>query len=153
MAISKHLTLSYYYEKKQNRIITPVNLHSIPFNSSLSLSTDALWDTGASISAITPEIMKKLKVTPIDKKTIGGIHSAQLVDIVLITIELPNSVVKKNLRVAVCNITSNVGAIIGMDIISLGDIAISNGNSQTLLSFAVPPFNEKIDFSKIQNEE
>jgi len=39
-----------------------------------------------------------------------------------------------------------------MDIISLGDFALSNGNNQTLLSFAVPPFQEKIDFSKRQNE-
>jgi hypothetical protein len=72
MAILKHLTLSYYYEKKQNKIITPVSLYSVPFNSSLSLFTNALWDTGASISAITPEIMSKLKVTPVDKKPIGG---------------------------------------------------------------------------------
>jgi hypothetical protein len=39
-----------------------------------------------------------------------------------------------------------------MDIISLGDFALSNGDDQTLLSFAVPPFQEKTDFSKRQNE-
>jgi hypothetical protein len=39
-----------------------------------------------------------------------------------------------------------------MDIISLGDFALSNGNDQTLFSFAVPPFRDKIDFSKRQNE-
>jgi len=42
--------------------------------------------------------------------------------------------------------------IIGMDIISLGDFALGNGNNQTLFSFAVPPFQEKIDFSKRQYE-
>ena len=115
MAIPKRLTLSYYID--QNKIITPVNLYSIPYNASLTLSTDALWDTGASISAITPAIMNKLKVTPVDKKTIAGIHSTQTVDIVYIIVELPN------------------------------------GNSQTLFSFAAPPFKEKIDFSKRQNEE
>jgi hypothetical protein len=152
MTAPNHLTLSYYYNKKQNKIITPVTLHAVPFNSSLSLSTNALWDTGASMSAITPEIKGKLKVTPVDKKTIAGIHSTQVVDVVLITVELPNSVIKMNIKVAVCNITSNVGMIIGMDIISLGDLALSNGDEQTLLSFAVPPFLEKIDFSKKQNE-
>jgi hypothetical protein len=152
MAVSKHLTLSYYYNQKQSKIITPVNLHTVPFNPLLSLSTDALWDTGASMSAITPESKDKLKVTPIDKKTIAGIHSTQVVDVVYITLELPNSVIKKNIKVAVCNITSNVGMIIGMDIISLGDFALSTGGDQTLLSFAVPPFQEKIDFSKRQGE-
>jgi len=41
--------------------------------------------------------------------------------------------------------------LIGMDIISFGDFALSNGNDQTLFSFAVPPFKDKIDFSKVQN--
>ena len=153
MATLGHLTLSFYIDQNNKKIITPVNLFSIPYNSSLSLSTDALWDTGASMSAITPDIMNKLKITPIDKKTIAGIHSTQVVDIVYITVELPNSVIKKNIEVAVCNIPSNVGMILGMDIILLGDLALSNGNSQTLLSFAVPPFKEKIDFSKRRNEE
>jgi pectate lyase len=153
MAMQGHLTLSYYIDQNKKKINTPVNLYSIPYNSSLSVSTEALWDTGASMSAITPDIMTKLKVTPVDKKTIAGIHSTQIVDIVYITVELPNNVIKRNIEVAVCNIPSNVGMILGMDIILLGDFALSNGNSQTLLSFAVPPFKEKIDFSKRQNEE
>jgi len=152
MAAPKHFTLSYYFPKKQEKIITPVNLYSIPFNSTLSLTTDALWDTGASISAVTPEIQKQLKATPIDKKTISGIHSTQIVDVVYITLELPNHVIKKNIEVVVCNITSNVGMILGMDIISMGDFALSNGNDQTLISFAVPPFEEKIDFARKQHE-
>jgi hypothetical protein len=41
-------------------------------------------------------IMNKLKVNTVDKKTIAGIHSTQTVDIVYITVELPNSVIKKN---------------------------------------------------------
>ena len=104
------------------------------------------------MSAITPEIQQQLKATPIDKKAIAGIHSMQVVDVVYITIELPNKVIKKNIEVVVCNFTTNVGMIIGMDIISLGDFALSNGEGQTLFSFAVPPFQEKIDFLKKQNE-
>ena len=151
MTTSVHSTLSFYFDQKSKKIITPVNLYSIPFNSLLSLSTNALWDTGASVSAITPDIMNKLNVTPVDKKTIAGIHSTQVVDIVYITVELPNGVIKRNIETAVCNIPSNVGMILGMDIILLGDLALSNGNSQTLFSFAYPPFKEKIDFSKRRN--
>jgi len=153
MTISKHVTLSYYFENKQNRLIIPVQIHSVPFNSMRSLSINALWDTGAMMSAITPEIMDKLKAPPVDRKKIAGIHTSQEVDIVSITLELPNSVIKRTFKVAVCNITSNTEMIIGMDIISLGDFALSNGNAQTLFSFAVPPFRDKIDFTKKQNEE
>jgi len=152
MSASKHLTLSYYYDVKQSKIITPVTLYSVPFNSSLTLSTEALWDTGASISAITPEIQSKLKATPISKRVISGIHDSKVVDVVIIKVELPNSVIKKSIEAVVCNIPSNVGMILGMDIISLGDLAISNGDEQTLLSFAAPPYKNKIDFSKRQNE-
>jgi len=152
MTAPKHLTLSYYFPQKRDRIITPVNVHSIPFNSALSVTVDALWDTGASISAVTPEIQQQLKAPTVDKKAISGIHNTQIVDVIYITLELPNHVIKKNIKVVVCNITSNVGMILGMDIISMGDFALSNGNDQTLVSFAVPPFKEKIDFSKKQHE-
>jgi hypothetical protein len=87
MAASHHLTLWFYFTQKQNRIITPVNLFSVPFNASQSLSTNALWDTGASMSAITPEIQNKLKVTPVDKKTILPIANFLL--ILFHTINLP----------------------------------------------------------------
>ena len=56
MAGSKHATLSCYFENRQNRLIIPVQLYSYPFNSMLTVSANALWDTGAMISAITPEI-------------------------------------------------------------------------------------------------
>jgi uncharacterized membrane protein YwaF len=118
----------------------------------LSVSANALWDTGAMMSAITPEIRDKLKATTIDSIRLVGIHTAQEVDIVIITVELPNRVVKKSIKVAVCNMISNAEMILGMDIISLGDFALSNGNEQTLFSFAAPPFQDKIDFSKRQYE-
>jgi hypothetical protein len=133
-------------------LITPVTLYFIPFNSALTVSANALWDTGASMSAITLEIQSKLKASPVSKRFISGIHEAKIVDVVLVKVELPNSVIKKSIEVVVCNIPSNFDVILGMDIISLGDFAISNGNGHTLLSFATPPFQEKIDFSKRQNE-
>jgi len=153
MADTKHATLSYYFENRQNRLIIPVQLYSYPFNSMLTISVNALWDTGAMISAITPEIREKLKAVTVYRKTITAIHTTQDVDVVSITLELPNRVVKKTIEVAVCNMASNAEMIIGMDIISLGDFALSNGNDQTLFSFAVPPFKDKMDFSKRQYEE
>ena len=35
--------------------------------------------------------------------------------------------------------------LIGMDIIRLGDFSISNGAGKTLFTFAMPPFDDKID--------
>ena len=98
MATSKHATLSYYFENRQSKIITPVQLYSFPFNSMLSLSTNALWDTGASISAITPEIRGRLKATSVDRKIISGVHIAQEVDIVYIRLNCPIALSRKVLK-------------------------------------------------------
>ena len=152
MSIPKHLTLSYQFAKKQKRIITPVYLYPVQPNGTKAVTTDALWDTGASMSAITPEIKDRLKLIPIDRRVITGVHNTLEVDVVLVTLELPNNVIKKNIEAVVCNIGSSIGMILGMDIILLGDFAISNGNEQTLVSFAVPPFHDKIDFTTRQND-
>jgi hypothetical protein len=37
--------------------------------------------------------------------------------------------------------------IIGMDVITQMDIAVTNGGGQTQFSFAIPPFENRIDFS------
>ena len=87
MPTPKHLTLSFYIAKNRKRIITPVTLHFVPFNSSLALTTTAPWDTGASISAITPEIQNQLRAIPIDRKNIAGIHNTEEVNIVSLTLE------------------------------------------------------------------
>jgi len=152
MADSKHSAVSYYFEKRLNKLVIPVQLYSYPFNSMLTVSANALWDTGATMSAITPEIRDKLKAETIQRKKITAVHTAKEVDVVLITIELPNRVIKKTIKAAVCDMASKSEMLIGMDIISLGDFALSNGNDQTLFSFAVPPFRDKIDFSKRQND-
>jgi len=152
MADTKRTTFSCYFENRQNRLIIPVQLYSYPFNSMLTVSANALWDTGATMSAITPEIRDKLKAETVYRKKITAIHTTKEVDVVYVTIELPNRVFKQTIEVAVCNMAPNSKMLIGMDIISLGDFALSNGSNQTLFSFAVPPFKDKIDFSKRQNE-
>jgi hypothetical protein len=111
-----------------------------------------MWDTGAVMSAITPEIRNKFQSKTVNRRKVTSIHTTEEVDIVIIIFELPNRVLKQTIEVAVCNLACNAGMIIGMDIISYGDFALSNGNNQTLFSFAVPPFQNKIDFSKRQNE-
>jgi len=54
----------------------------------------------------------------------------------------------KNSNVTVCNLVRDVDLLIGMDIIQLGDFVISNGAGKTLFTFAMPPFEDKIDLYK-----
>ena len=143
--------ITYNFAKLQKRIITPVNLYPVLPVTAGSIIVNALWDTGATLSAITPDIKNRLNLVPIRKKPVAGVHGTREVEIVPIIIELPNYLIKRSTEAAVCNINVDVGIILGMDVIQLGDFAICNGKGQTLFSFAIPPSNDKIDFSVRKN--
>jgi hypothetical protein len=61
------------------------------------------------------------------------------VDVTILTVELPENILKRNVKVAICNFSSDIGMIIGMDIITLGDLALLHGGNHTVFSFAIPP--------------
>jgi len=52
-----------------------------------------------------------------------------------------------DIRFSVCDIPGT-DVLIGMDIIMIGDFAISNGNGKTLFSFAIPPFKNKVSYTE-----
>ena len=110
------------------------------------LKATALWDTGATRSAITPAVAKSLSLIPFDRVRVNGINNTSMADVVNISIGLPNLVVVAEVNVMVCNLVRDIDLLIGMDIILLGDFSISNGDSKTLFSFAIPPFENKTDY-------
>jgi hypothetical protein len=132
-------SLVYNYTHLQKRIITPVYLYGISSVSLKSTVTAALWDTGATLSAITPRIQHELALVPTGTQFIRGVTGIQEVDTVIVTIELPNNILKKNISVAVCEFSKDLGIIIGMDIITLGDFSLLNGQNHTMFSFISPP--------------
>jgi len=108
----------------------------------------AIWDTGASQTVITHRLMSHLNLIPIETKLVHGVNSKQLVDVVAISIKLPNGFLIPNIRVFVCDIPSPIDLLIGMDVIQLGDLHISNTGGQTLFSFVIPPLPEQFDLSQ-----
>jgi hypothetical protein len=131
--------LTCNYAKLQRRIITPVYLYGVSAPAPKDTVTNALWDTGAAISVITPRIQQELELVQIGTKHIRGVTGIQKVPIVLLTLELPNDLLRQNIEVAVCNFSNDVGMIIGMDIITLGDFALLHGNNHTAFSFTIQP--------------
>ena len=106
----------------------------------------ALWDTGAMLSSVTPAIARNLNLIPTNKIKVNGVNNISMADVTRLTIELPNQVVLQNIKVVICNLVEGIDLLIGMDIIKLGDLSISNGGGKTLFSFAIPPFDDKTDF-------
>jgi predicted aspartyl protease len=143
---TERLTFTFQYGGITSQIDTEVELFSAFGDPCRGITANAVWDTGATISVITPTVAQKLGVLPIDRMEITGVNNISEVDVVDVSVLLPGNILIQNLRVPVCTIDEHTDILIGMDIITRGDFAMCNAANQTQFSFAVPPFPEKIDF-------
>jgi predicted aspartyl protease len=148
----KPLVLTYKYTGLVKCISTPVELFFGLYDARKSVVTGAIWDTGATRSVIAPEIAQKLNLNVIDTEHFYAVSSKHLAEIAFISILFPNKAVINDIRVAICPITPKTNMLIGMDIISQIDFAVTNGGGQTQFTFAIPPFKNKIDFEKRLDE-
>ena len=144
--MDKPIALTYTHSELVDAIFTPVELFSDLYEETTSYSTNALWDTGAMLSVISPEIAKKLQLDIVDTIQIVGINGESESEVAVVSICFPNKTMIKDVRVAICNMSPGNEMIIGMDVITQMDIAITNGGGKTQFSFAIPPFEERIDF-------
>ena len=113
----------------------------------------ALWDTGAAFSAMTHKMANELRISPSDcsgRSEVSGIGGEIFeVDVARVVIKLPTmeTAMEKEISVRIIDF-SGADLLIGMDVISRGDFAISNGAGKTLFPFAIPPFKDKVDLYK-----
>ena len=140
----QHFAFRREYPNLSLRLITEVEICDVSPSPKI-IKVRALWDTGAMLSAITPETAQSLNLVPFNRVKVNGINNTSMADMVKVSIKLPNLVDVKNTNVTVCNLVKDVDLLIGMDIIQLGDFSISNGENRTLFTFAMPPFENKTD--------
>lgn len=138
-----------------NSIVTSVgiSLPNIPgFPPHPIIPTTALWDTGASNSVLTESVARNMGLKPIDRVMVAHAGGETEMNVYLINISLPNNMTIPGVRVTECvDNQGHFGMIIGMDIISWGDFAISNHNGNTVFTFRIPSVME-IDFVKDYKE-
>jgi Aspartyl protease len=127
------------------QIITPVGVMpgfdpaSPPAPPPPIVQTSALWDTGASKSVISPDIVKGLGLTPVGTANVAHAGGTGTSPTYLVNFRLLNGVgVAGSLVTEFPSLTGSFQAIIGMDIISLGDLALTHVNGQTCMSFRIP---------------
>jgi hypothetical protein len=109
----------------------------------------AIWDTGATNTVITSKVVAELGLKPSGKVKVRGVGPAGTSqehdsNTYLINILLPNNVNIVGVRVSE-NAVDGCDVLIGMDVITTGDLAITNHNSKTTFSFRAPAC-EEIDF-------
>lgn len=113
----------------------------------------AIWDTGATASAITALFAKKLGLIQTGVKDVSGLGGTIEKKTYLIDIELPNGSKHTDLPITEIdnsqdkdgNPIDNFGILIGMDIISTGDFIITNYENKTTMCFRCPSI-KKVDY-------
>lgn len=106
----------------------------------------ALWDTGATRSAITRNVVGPCDLVPTtftDVHHAGGL--ARNVPVYLVNVGLPNRVQFLGVEVTEMSLPKGIDVVIGMDIVTRGDFAVTNRDGRTTFSFRIPS-QSHIDF-------
>jgi SEC-C motif/Aspartyl protease len=111
----------------------------------------ALYDTGATNSSISPRVVAELGLASVGAQNVGVGGGTLQTTAHLVNIGLPNKVMFPMMRVAQIAVQGGVDVLIGMDILGIGDFAVTHHNGNTTFSFCCPSRRE-IDFvSEIGN--
>ncbi|MBR6250133.1 MAG: SEC-C domain-containing protein [Bacteroidales bacterium] len=113
-----------------------------------TIDTLGIWDTGATNSVITKSVAQSLGLIAVSKANVRGVHGTREVNVYYVNITLNNKDISINTQVTECDELSgdkSVGMLIGMNIITMGDFAITNYQGKTTMSFRVPSM-QRIDF-------
>ena len=140
------------YDSVVSQIILPCGVSEPITDLSQEIETktfDALWDTGATCTVISNKVAISLGLESVAKTTINHANGQSIVNLHEISLTLPNKTLLPFITVVETTL-SGFDMLIGMDVISQGDLAISNKNGKTTFSFRLPPCGE-IDFLKENN--
>ena len=109
-----------------------------------------LWDTGASCTCISYSMADQLGLIPTGNQIIQTPSGKKTCNTYVVNLHLPNNVKINDVPVCDSDIgDQGVDVLIGMDIISFGDFAVSNYDRKTVVTFRMP--SQKVtDFYKQQ---
>lgn len=109
-----------------------------------------LIDTGSVDSGITETVVNKLNVVPIKGKEYHTANGKIVAPRYNISLTLQNNVVFSDIQASLfTNNGDGFDFLIGMDIISQGNLAVTNSNGVKLISFEYPTHGT-IDFTSMQ---
>lgn len=138
---------------ENNIYLTPPDIYQAGSNFQMDkYKITGVWDTGASNTAISEEIVKKLQLPTVSMSRVNTANGITVVTQHVIDLFLPNKVVIKNLLVTSARLTEPVQILIGMDVISKGDFSVSNFNNKTTVSFRIPSLGETDYVSLIKSQ-
>ena len=125
-------------------VVRPVN------SDDAGMEVAALWDTGADRSMISKSLAESLRLTPcrrINSHSTNGVTRKPMYNIAIM---LPNGAGLPKLSVVEGDFEGH-DIIIGMDIITLHDFALTHNKvGELIFSVVFPPINTHVDYSPLQ---
>lgn len=107
----------------------------------------ALWDTGATHSAISDRLAAQMQLPSEDFARVSTASGMLRVPVYLIQLGLPNHLVFEEVEAVefAYSDEDDCDLIIGMDIMTQGDLAITHLEGKTVFSFRIPSLH-RVDF-------
>jgi predicted aspartyl protease len=116
-------------------------------NSPESIKIKGIWDTGATSSVITKRVVKELGLNPSGKSEVHTANGSVIRNRYIVNVIIHANLNVEGVTVTDADALSDCDALIGMDIITMGDFSITNFNGNTVMSFRFPSQHE-IDYEK-----
>ena len=138
--------LTKNYGRRQDAIITdcfvvmPEGVTDKEGNKRFCKIENAAWDTGATNTIISPEIVKALGLKTSGKFAVSAFGRIMEVNTYIVDLYFENGYKIANLQVMSNddNVNFDYDVLIGMDVITKGDFCISTINGETSFSFRMP---------------
>jgi predicted aspartyl protease len=130
-------------------IHVPVPIEGYPQDRRIPLKAKALIDTGATRSAIRNTFANAAKLVSYGKSAVKTAKGEFISSVYTIDIMFMNRMLARNIKVIEFAGDHDFDCIIGLDILRMGDMAITNAGNIMVLSFRSPADNKHIDFKKM----
>ncbi len=144
MAKPEYEALTVKSTGRINRIITEIHVApgfdpaAPPNPVPPHIKTNALWDTGATKCVISQQVAKELGLIAVGAENVIHAGGTSISPTYIVNFLLPGDVGVVGIVVTEFPSIGGFGAIIGMDVITLGDFVITNHGGQTCMSFRIP---------------
>lgn len=104
-----------------------------------SIAAKALWDTGASNSVISDRLAKSLGLVSVGKREVHHGDGSSQRETYMVNFGLPNNVGVVGLVATDFPAShDHFSVLIGMDVLRMGDFALTHVGSQTCMTFRMP---------------
>jgi hypothetical protein len=144
------------YNRRVNKLLNDIRVSS-PFDRNAppviisqlaekAKTYKCIWDTGATNSVISQKVVDECGLMPIGMALVNSATEQKRCETFLVSIFLPNKVAVPSI-VATKGMLADCDVLIGMDIIALGDFAITHPEGKTMFSFRLPSIGQ-LDFVK-----